>query len=61
MSALEDYTDALNDLVGKAKQGLASGKTVEEVSSAFVIPQPFADFWTPRSVTTMVQHIYNGN
>jgi len=60
-SAFEDYTDALNDLAGKAKQGLASGKTVEEVSSAFVIPEPFADFWTARSVTTMVQHIYNGN
>ncbi len=40
---------------------MASGKTVDEVAGAFVIPQPFADFGTARSVTTMVQHIYDGH
>ncbi len=60
-SAFEDYTDALNDLVSIAREGMASGKTVDEVAGAYVIPQPFADFWTPRSVTTMVQHIYDGH
>ena len=60
-SAFEDYTVALNDLSGRAKQGRASRKTVEEVAGAYTIPAQFAEFWFPQSVTTMVQHIYNGN
>ena len=52
---------ALNDLASKAQQGRSSGKTVAEVAGAYTIPAQFAEFWFPQSVTTMVQHIYNGN
>jgi hypothetical protein len=55
-----NFSGFFNDVLMKAKQGLASGQTVEQVVDGYVKPDRFSDFQAPpRGVTTLVQNIYN--
>jgi glyoxylase-like metal-dependent hydrolase (beta-lactamase superfamily II) len=55
-----NFSDFFNDVLAKAKQGMATGQTVEQVVNAYVKPDRFSDFQAPpQGVTTLVQNIYN--
>jgi len=55
-----NFSGFFNDVLLKAKQGIAAGQTVEQVVDAYVKPDRFGDFQAPlRGVTTLVQNIYN--
>ena len=54
------FGEFFNDILLKAKHGIAAGRTVEQVVDAYVKPDRFSDFQAPpQGVTTLVQNIYN--
>jgi len=56
-----DYSGFYNDLFSKAQQGKAAGRTVEAVAGAYTVPDRYREFQAPpQTVTTIVQHIYDG-
>jgi glyoxylase-like metal-dependent hydrolase (beta-lactamase superfamily II) len=57
---LVHFSGFFNDVVAKAQQGIAAGRTVEQVAGAYTKPSQFADFQAPPAgVSTLIQNIYN--
>ena len=55
-----NFSGFFNDLIGKARAGLASGQTAEQVAGAYTKPDRYDDFQAPAgTVATIVQHVYN--
>ncbi len=57
---LVSFSGFFNDIVGKAQQGSAAGRSVEQVAEAYTKPSQYSDFQAPLAgVRTLVQNIYN--
>ena len=56
-----DFSGFYNDVVMKAQEGKASGRSVESVVSAYSVPSQYNDFQAPEaSLQTTVQYIFDG-
>ena len=57
-----DFSGFFNDVVSKARNGKAAGRTVDEVVAAYEVPAEYSDFAAPEgALRTTVQHVYDGN
>ena len=56
-----DFSGFYNDVVRKAQNGKAAGRSVDEVVAAYRVPDEYSDFAAPeRSVRTTMQYVYDG-
>ena len=56
-----DFSGFYNDIVMKAEEGKASGRSVESVVSAYSVPGQYNDFQAPEaSLETTVQYVFDG-
>ena len=56
-----DFSGFYNDVVSKAQNGKAAGRSVDDVVAAYRVPDEYDDFAAPeRSVRTTVQYVYEG-
>ena len=56
-----DFSGFYNDVVSKAQNGKAAGRSVDEVVAAYRVPDEYSDFAAPeRSVRTTMQYVYDG-
>ncbi len=58
---LVNYSGFYNDLLTKAQEGAAAGRSVEDVVSAYTVPDQYRDFQAGNRVRGVVQHIYDGH
>ena len=57
-----DFSGFFNDVVSKAQNGKAAGRSVDEVVAAYQVPAEYSDFAAPEgALRTTVQHVYDGN
>ena len=57
-----DFSGFFNDVVSKARNGKAAGRSVDEVVAAYQVPAEYSDFAAPEgALRTTVQHVYDGN
>ena len=57
-----DFSGFFNDVVSKAQNGKAAGRTVDAVVAAYQVPAEYSDFAAPEgALRTTVQHVYDGN
>ena len=57
-----DFSGFFNDVVSKAQNGNAAGRSVDEVVAAYQVPAEYSDFAAPEgALRTTVQHVYDGN
>ncbi len=57
-----DFSGFFNDVVSKAQNGKAAGRSVDEVVAAYRVPAEYSDFAAPEgALRTTVQHVYDGN
>ena len=57
---LVSFSGFFNDIVGRARQGIAGGRSVEQVVDAYTKPSQYSDFQAPPAgVRTLVQNIYD--
>ncbi len=57
-----DFSGFYNDVVSKAQNGKAAGRSVDEVVVAYRVPAEYSGFAAPeRALRTTVQHVYDGN
>ncbi len=57
-----DFSGFFNDVVSKAQNGMAAGRSVDEVVAAYEVPAEYSDFAAPEgALRTTVQHVYDGN
>ena len=57
-----DFSGFFNDVVSKAQNGKAAGRSVDEVVAAYQVPAEYGDFAAPEgALRTTVQHVYDGN
>ena len=57
-----DFSGFFNDVVSKAQNGKAAGRSVNEVVAAYQVPAEYSDFAAPEgALRTTVQHVYDGN
>ena len=57
-----DFSGFFNDVVSKAQNGMAAGRSVDEVVAAYQVPAEYSDFAAPEgALRTTVQHVYDGN
>ena len=55
-----NFSGFFNDLIEKAQQGATSGQSPQQVADAYVRPTRYNDFQAPpRTVMTIVDHVYN--
>ena len=60
-SDLVDYRGFYTDLVRKAREGMAAGRSVDETAGAYTVPDRYRDYSAPpQSVRTTMQYIYEG-
>ena len=58
---LVDYRGFYTDLVRKAREGMAAGRSVDETAGAYTVPDHYRDYSAPpQSVRTIMQYIYEG-
>lgn len=58
---LVEYSAFYNDLVTKAEQGKAAGRSAAETAAAYTAPSQYSDFQAPADrVATIVQLLYDG-
>ncbi len=56
-----DFSAFYNDVVSKAQNGKAAGRSVDDVVAAYRVPDEYSDFAAPeRSVRTTMQYVYEG-
>ena len=56
-----DFSGFYNDVVSKARNGKAAGRSVDEVVAAYRVPDEYSGFAAPeRSLRTTVQYVYEG-
>ena len=56
-----DFSGFYNDVVRKAQNGRAAGRSVDDVVAAYRVPDEYSDFAAPeRSVRTTMQYVYDG-
>ncbi len=61
-AAFVDFSGFYNDVVSKAQNGKAAGRSVDEVVAAYRVPAEYSGFAAPeRALRTTVQHVYDGN
>ena len=57
-----EFSGFYNDVVSRARQGKAAGRSVDDVVGAYSLPGQYSDFAAPeRSLRTTVQYVYDGN
>jgi glyoxylase-like metal-dependent hydrolase (beta-lactamase superfamily II) len=55
-----NFSGFYNDVVDKAQQGIAGGRSVAEVADVYTKPDRYSEFQaSPQGVRTLVQNIYN--
>ncbi len=60
-SDLVDYRGFYTDLVANARQGIATGQSVDEVAGAYSVPSRYSEFSAPpQSVSTIMRYVYEG-
>ena len=60
-SDLVDYRAFYTDLVAKAREGIAAGRSVDEAAGAYAVPSRYSEFSAPpQTVKTIMQYIYDG-
>ena len=56
-----DFSGFYNDVVSKAQNGQAAGRSVDDVVAAYSVPDEYSDFAAPeQSLQTTVQYIFDG-
>ena len=56
-----DFSGFYNDVVSKAQNGKAAGRSVDDVVAAYSVPDEYSDFAAPeQSVRTTMQYVYEG-
>ena len=56
-----DFSGFYNDVVSKAQNGKAAGRSVDDVVAAYRVPDEYGDFAAPeQSVRTTMQYVYDG-
>ena len=56
-----DFSGFYNDVVSKAQNGKAAGRSVDEVVAAYSVPDEYSDFAAPeQSLRTTVQYVFDG-
>ena len=56
-----DFSGFYNDVVSKAQNGKAAGRSVDEVVAAYSVPNEYSDFAAPeQSLRTTVQYVFDG-
>ncbi len=56
-----DFSGFYNDVVSKAQNGKAAGRSVDDVVAAYSVPDEYRDFAAPEgSLRTTVQYVYDG-
>ena len=56
-----DFSAFYNDVVSKAQNGKAAGRSVDDVVGAYRVPAEYSDFAAPeQSVRTTMQYVYEG-
>ena len=56
-----DFSGFYNDVVSKARNGKAAGRSVDDVVAAYRVPDEYSGFAAPeRSLRTTVQYVYEG-
>lgn len=59
-SDFEEFVGFYNDFVIQAQQGIAAGRSVDDVAGAYSVPDRYREFQAPaQTVTTIVQHLFN--
>ena len=60
-SDLVDYAGFYNDLLTKAQEGKAAGRSVADVIGAYTVPDQYSEFQAPANrIEATVQHIFDG-
>jgi hypothetical protein len=58
---LVEYSAFYNDLVAKAEQGKAAGRSAAETAAAYAAPDQYSDFQAPANRVEMImQLLYDG-
>ena len=58
---LVDFAGFYNDLVDRARQGAAAGRSVEDVANAYSVPARYAAFRAPpETVATIMRLVFDG-
>jgi cyclase len=56
-----DFSGFYNDVVSKAQNGKAAGRSVDDVVAAYSVPDEYSDFAAPeQSLRTTVQYVFDG-
>ena len=56
-----DFSGFYNDIVSKAQNGKAAGRSVDDVVAAYSVPDEYRDFAAPEgSLRTTIQYVYDG-
>ena len=56
-----DFSGFYNDVVSKAQNGQAAGRSVDDVVAAYSVPDEYSDFAAPeQSLQTTVQYVFDG-
>ena len=56
-----DFSGFYNDVVSKAQNGKAAGRSLDDVLAAYSVPDEYSDFAAPeRSLRTTMQYVYEG-
>jgi glyoxylase-like metal-dependent hydrolase (beta-lactamase superfamily II) len=56
-----DFSAFYNDVVSKAQNGKAAGRSVDDVVAAYRVPDEYSDFAAPeQSLRTTVQYVFDG-
>ena len=59
-SDFEEFAGFYNNFVSQAQQGIAAGRSVDDVAGAYTVPDRYRDFEAPaQTVTAIVQHLFN--
>ena len=60
-SDLVDYSGFYNDLLSKAQEGKAAGRSVADVVGAYTVPDQYSEFQASANrLEATVQHIFDG-
>ena len=56
-----DFSGFYNDVVSKAQNGKAAGRSVDDVVAVYSVPDEYSDFAAPeQSVRTTMQYVFDG-